>query len=80
VHNQVCRRAHRKFSALVRHAESASVYDDRMSSPTKPDPKPAPTPPAPTPPAQPQPAKKPKLGMDIDEVDVSESLERKISA
>ncbi|MEO8699563.1 MAG: hypothetical protein ABI867_05940 [Kofleriaceae bacterium] len=52
-----------------------------MSSPNKPEPKPtAPvTPPATTPP-QPQPPKRPKLTMDIDEVDPTESLERKISA
>jgi len=51
-----------------------------MSNDKKPAP-PTPTPPPGTPPAPAgEPPKKKKLALDIDEVDVSEVLERKISA
>lgn len=44
------------------------------------EPVPASNPPAPQAPTTEDPPKKPTLSMDIDEVDVSENLERKISA
>lgn len=53
-----------------------------MSNEKKPTPPapPAPVPPAPAAPVAGEPPKKKKLSLDIDEVDVSEVLERKISA
>ncbi|MEO8698769.1 MAG: DsbA family oxidoreductase [Kofleriaceae bacterium] len=64
---------------VLRDALAKAWTEHASANPIKPEPTPKPPAPA-SPTATQPPPKKPKPSMDIDEVDVSESLERKISA